>query len=59
MYCICHYSSRAGRWPVGCLFSCLISKCQAAAAKPLDASEGIQTDSGWLLLMDLNSQPSP
>jgi hypothetical protein len=20
MYCICHYSSRAGRWPVGDLF---------------------------------------
>jgi hypothetical protein len=22
VYCICHYSSGAGRWPVGCLFSC-------------------------------------
>ena len=40
-------------------FPALTSKCQAATTKPLDASEGIRIGVGWLLLTDLNNQPSP
>ena len=59
MYCICHYSLGAGGGRLAVYFPTLTSKCQAAVAKPLDASEGIRTRANWLLLMDLNSQPSP
>jgi hypothetical protein len=38
VYCICHYSSGAGRWLVGCLLS-------LASAKLLNASNEIQTRS--------------